>query len=412
MGWLCWLVIMLPFAFGTLIDLMGMPNMVKYLLDAAWCVLLIIMLCYSDRLSGREMKGLIGWVVLFLSYTLLAYLPQYQSGLYYLWGVRNNFRFYVAFLAFCFFLKPRDIDGYLNVFDKLFWVNVVVSLVQFFGLGYEQDHLGGIFGVEKGCNAYSNIFFCIVLTKSVIFYLEKREKLWQCLIKFGAAMIVAALAELKFFFVEAVLIVMLAVLFTDFSWRKVWIILAGFAAIVGGAVLLAVVFPEFVNFFSVEWFLENAASNKGYTSSGDMNRLNAIAVINERFFDSWDQRLFGLGLGNCDTSAFEFLNTPFFVKYSWLHYSWLSTAFVYSETGYIGLAIFFCFFILIYLKAKKIEKSVEVYAKPYCRMARVMTVVCALIAIYNSSLRTEAGYMAYLVLAMPFVFHNSTCKRQ
>ena len=32
-----------------------------------------------------------------------------------------------------------------------------------------------------------------------------------------------------------------------------------------------------------------------------------------------------------------------------------------------------------------------------------LAICCILIAIYNSSLRMEAGYMAYFVLALPFV---------
>lgn len=400
--WLCWLIIVMPFLFGTLNGLLGLPWSIRYLIDVAWFALLLMMVVYRQKLQWRNTRKIIIWVVLFLIYTAMVYLPQYQNGLYYLWGARNNFRFYAAFLAFSVFLSSRDIDDYYRLFDRIFWLDVVVSLIQFFILDMDGDQLGGVFGAETGANGYTNVFFCIILTKSVIFYLSKKEKLSTCAWKFIAAMIVAAMAELKFFFVESVMIIVLAVLFTDFSWRKVLIIVGGFVGVLAGAALLVQIFPGFAGFFTLEWLWEKAVSNKGYTSSGDINRLNAIPVINDQFLKNGWARLFGLGMGNCETSTFSFLNTPFFEKYSDLHYTWLSYAMMYLECGWIGLAFYFGFFVLVYYKVKKFERASTTTEKAYCRIARIMAVLCAVISIYNSSLRTEAAYMAYFVLAVPF----------
>ena len=415
-GWLCWLIIVLPFLFGTLNDLLGLPWIIRYLLDIAWFALLLLMVVHRGRLEWRNTRGLIAWTVLFLVYTALAYLPQYQSGLYYLWGLRNDFRFYAAFFAFGAFLSRQDVDDFFRLFDKLFWLNVVVSLVQFFLLEKDGDHLGGLFGVEGGTNGYTNIFFCITLTRSVVIYLSKTEKLSACVWKFIAAIIVAALAEMKFFFVEAVLIVVFAVLITDFSWRNILIIVGGFVGILAGAMLLVQVFPNFAGFFTWEWMLENAISDKGYTSSGDLNRLNAIPVINELWLTNGWKQIFGFGLGNCDTSGFAIVNTPFFERFGDLHYTWLSYAMMYLECGWIGLIFYFGFFVLVYFKIRRIEKNCIPTVKAYCRIARIMAVLCVVISVYNSSLRTEAGYMAYFVLAVPFAAaktgsENHSCKQ-
>lgn len=406
-GWLCWLIIVLPFFFGTINDLLGLPWGIRYILDVAWFALLLLMFVHRGRLEWRNTRGLITWTILFLVYTALAYFPQFQSVLYYLWGVRNNFRFYGAFFAFAIFLSAQDVEDYFKLFDKLFWINLVVSLVQFFAFEKKGDNLGGLFGVESGANGYTNIFFCIILTKSVVLCLSKKEKVSACVWKFVAAMVVAALAELKFFFIEAIMIIVLAVLVTNFSWRKVLIMVGGLAGIFAGAMLLVQIFPNFAGFFSWEWMLENAISNKGYTSTGDMNRLNAITVINERFLkNSWEQ-LFGFGMGNCETSAFSFLNTPFYEGYSWLHYSWISYAMMYLECGWIGLVFYFGFFVLVYIRVHKIEENCSADMRAYCRIARIMVILCVVIAVYNSSLRTEAAYMAYFVLAVPFVLKKT-----
>ena len=406
-GWLMWLLIMMPFLFGTLNDLLGLPNLVRYVLDVAWCLLLVCLLLSNRSGQGIREKNLALWIVVFLLYAALVYVVQFQSLLYYLWGVRNNFRFYVAFFAFAAFLSQRDIEDYFKFFDVLFWINVAASLIQFFGLELTGDYRGGIFGTEQGCNGYTNVFFAIMVTKSIVFYLEKRETTWNCVTKCVAALLVAALAELKFFFVEFVIIFVLATLFTSFTWRKLWVIVGGFAAVIAFAALLTAVFPDFTDWFTVEWFLKAGTSDLGYTSSGDLNRLNAIPQINGLWLKDWGERIFGLGLGNCETSSFAFLNTPFFKANGDMHYSWLSYAFMYLECGWIGLIFYFGFFTLVYLRIRKLEKRSEGIAKTYCHVSRIVAVLCMLISVYNGSLRNEAGYMAYFVLAVPFVVCRS-----
>ena len=402
-GSLLWLIIVLPFLFASLCELMKLPWAIRYVLDIAWIALLVLLRMHN---KGKKTGLLFVWVLLFCIYTAVTYLVQYQSALYFLWGLRNNVRFFVAFFAFTTFLKPNDIRGCFKMFDVLFWINVVISLYQYFVLELSGDYLGGIFGTEKGANAYTNVFFLIMLVKDILFYLEKRQKPIPCILKCVAMLLVTALAELKFFFVEFILVLCFAVVFTKFTWRKILIILGGSAAVVLFASLLVTVFPEFEGFLSLERILEVTTSDKGYTSTGDLNRLNAISRINELWLKTPWQRLFGLGLGNCDTSSFNFLNTPFYEAYGTMHYTWISYAMMYLECGWIGLIFYFGFFVLVYLSIRRIEKRCSGVATTYCRMGRILALMCIIIAIYDSSLRTEAGYMTYFALSVPFVMRR------
>ena len=405
--WLSWFIVVLPFLFGLLNTFLNLPWAVRYLIDVAWVLLVVIMLRYSRKIELKGTKGILLWTVLFFLYTLLVSVVEYQSGLYYLWGFRNNFRFYAAFFAFAVFLKALDIDEFFCVLDKVFWLNTAISLFQYFVLGLNQDILGGIFGVESGVNGYTNIFFSIILTRSLVMCFEKKESQKVCVSKFLTAFLIAALAELKFFFVEAIMIIVLAALFTNFSWRKFWIVAGGIAAVFSFAALLVVIFPNFAGFLSIDWFRESAMSDKGYTSSGDLNRLTAIPRINELWLTHWSQRIFGMGLGNCDTSSFAIVNTPFFEQWGHMHYTWMSYAIMYLECGWVGLIFYFGFFVLVYLQIQKIEKRSEGIARSYCRISKIMAILCPLIAVYNSSLRAESAYMAYFVLAIPFVYARS-----
>lgn len=402
-GRLLELLMVLPFFFGVLTELLRLPDAIRYLLDGAWLWLLVLMLRFSGKLSRTSAWRQAGWVTAFGVYTLCACLLRWQSGLYYLWGFRNNFRFYIAFFAFTAFLTEADVEGYFRKLDKLFWLNALVSLAQYFLLGKAGDYLGGLFGTQQGCNAYTNLFFVIVVTRTLVLFLDNREGWGVCLAKCGTALMLAVLAELKFFLIEFGLIAVLAVLLSGFTWRKVWVILCAVVGVVGGAVLLAALFPEFSEWFSLKWLLDAAGSDRGYTSSGDLNRLNCIGMINEWFFHTPALRWFGLGMGNCDTSAYAFLNTPFYRAFSPIHYTWMSTSFWYLEGGYVGLVFFFGFFLSVYLAAGRLERHRKGVGKAHCRMARILAVVCCAVAVYNASLRTEAAYMAYFVLALPFV---------
>ena len=399
--WLVWLIVILPFAFGTLLDLFRLPNAIKYICDVCWLLLLVIM-ALSRKTELGQRKTMFAFVGAFLLFTLLTYVINYQSVAYYLWGVRNNFRVYVAFFAFATFLDVQDIKDYLKLFDSLFWINAVVCVFQFFVLGLNQDFLGGLFGTQKGCNAYTSMFFTIVVIKAIVYYLNKKENLLYCASKCIVALIISAMAEIKFFFIEFVLILVLSVFFTNFSWRKVILIIVGFSGIILGVSLLSIIFPSTLGFLDIESLIEATTSDKGYTATGDLNRLNAIAVISEEYLTEFDEQIIGLGLGNCDTATYEFLATPFYEEYSWLHYFWFSTAHTFFETGYIGLLFFFGFFVLCFGVSKSIGAKHKEY-KMYCDIASIMAISCVLIATYNSSLRTEAGYMAYLVLAFPFI---------
>lgn len=63
-------------------------------------------------------------------------------------------------------------------------------------------------------------------------------------------------------------------------------------------------------------------------------------------------------------------------------------------------------FMLVYLSIRRIEKRCSGVATTYCRMGRILALMCMIIAIYNSSLRTEAGYMMYFALAVPFTMNK------
>ena len=213
------------------------------------------------------------------------------------------------------------------------------------------------------------------------------------------------MAELKFFFLEFTVLVALAVLLDRFSWRSILVFVGAIIGVTVGITVLVHIYPSFAGSMTLEKLYEAARDNKGYTSSGDMNRLTFLSMSDRLFLKDFPSRLFGMGLGNCETSNFELFNTYFYQRYHWLHYTWLSTAMMYLEMGYVGLIFLFGFFLLNYWMTVKRQKRGA--NRLYCQIGKILSVCAVLILIYNSSLRTEAAYMLYLVLALPYIKKDS-----
>lgn len=406
--WLAYFIFIMPFFLATLQDLLRFPAFVKYTVDVAW-VLCTVLVLFKKKLSfDKKLMPFMFLIFGFLLYTLIVYLFNFQSVFYYLWGFRNNFRFYFAFIIFSMLFTEDDANFCIKFMDILFWINVAVSLFQFFVLGLEQDYLGGIFGTGKGCNAYSLVFFTIVLSKSLILFMEKKESAFNCFFKCGLILIIAAMAELKFFFVAFVMVLLLSTMLTSFSWRKFFVIFFSALLLVLASSILSQLFGADGD-VSFENLLKLITA-ENYATEDDLSRFGAIPTISRSIMTNNWQRVFGLGLGNCDTSTFAICNTPFYQVYSYLHYSWFSSAFLFLETGYVGLIVYLTFFVICFIMAGKQKKKAGANTL-FCNMAMIMSVLCVTLTFYNASLRVEVAYMVYFVLALPLIDNRSKIRR-
>lgn len=397
---LVWVLFFGPFLMAPFIQFFRLPESIKYLLDVAWVFLLLTMITRHKRNIDRTVKGLMLWVLCFFLFTLINYFANFQSIFYYLWGFRNNFRGFVLFLAVIYYFSEDDVEQAIKWLNGIFYINAFLMLFQFFVLGYKQDNLGGIFGVQSGCNGYLNLFFCITLAISFIKYIENQKSFKIFVAEIILMLILAAMAELKYFYVEFIILIGVGMLCSRFSWKKLIIIVVAIMAIGIGYNVFVSVFPD-INLSLVQLY-EYASSDSGYTASGDLNRLNFMGTINNHFLTTIGDQLFGMGLGNCDyATGMDFVTSPFSERYSYLHYSWMSTAFMYLENGWLGLFLFFGFFIYVGVKSLQMAKNPR-YNRVHCLIAAVCCVAAVLNGGYNTSLRIESGYMLYFIIAIPW----------
>ena len=386
-----------------LTELLPIPDAIKFLCDG-FLVLLLLKL-FSQRFTKIDNYSMPFVVIvgLFFFITLVGYLFNYQSVFYYLWGLRNNIRMFVAFFAFAYLADWEDAKGWIKALDVLFVINFAVVILQYFS-GYGQDYIGGIFGTSKGCNGSLLIFLCIVFAKTILSFMRGEEKMSKCIFVSVASLLVSTLSELKMFFILFILILFMASFMTAHSIKKTLFFAFGAVLVVLFGTLLTVLYKDFTDFLSFDSLIK-ALTDTGYATDEDIGRFTALPVISQRFLPGFFRKLFGLGLGNCDSSSLSMFNTPFFESHQTVHYSYFSYAFLFLETGFVGLALYASFFVASFFVSRKLKK-LEMADEFACQMSIILSVISLILLVYNSSLRMEIGFMLFFVLALPIISAN------
>lgn len=392
-----------PAAQAFLTELLPIPDAIKFLCDG-FLVLLLLKL-FSQRFTKIDNYSMPFVVIvgLFFFITLVGYLFNYQSVFYYLWGLRNNIRMFVAFFAFAYLADWEDAKGWIKALDVLFVINFAVVILQYFS-GYGQDYIGGIFGTSKGCNGSLLIFLCIVFAKTILSFMRGEEKMSKCIFVSVASLLVSTLSELKMFFILFILILFMASFMTAHSIKKTLFFAFGAVLVVLFSTLLTVLYKDFTDFLSFDSLIK-ALTDTGYATDEDIGRFTALPVISQRFLPGFFRKLFGLGLGNCDSSSLSIFNTPFFESHQTVHYSYFSYAFLFLETGFVGLALYASFFVASFFVSRKLKK-LEMADEFACQMSIILSVISLILLVYNSSLRMEIGFMLFFVLALPIISAN------
>ena len=405
--WLAAFVFFLPFIQAFLVELIGLPDIIKFLADVALVLLLIKIILISKQVQiGKVFYPFLILIGVFLAYVTITYFFNYQSVFYFIWGFRNYFRFYLAFSVYVLFVNWKDVQKWLKILDGLYIINFFVVIVQFV-MGFRQDFLGGIFGVNKGCNGGVLAFLMIIVAKSILEFMRNEGSTVKCLTFSFMALLISALSELKFFFVMFIVIVLMATVMTKSSVKKTLFFIFGIIAVIIFSTLLSMLYDEFANFLSVSNLWE-AILNPNYATKEDVGRLTAIPVLSERFLPNLWDKLFGIGLGNADSSSIAIFNTPFFDMYGSIHYSFFSYAFLYLETGFIGLLLYALFFIIAFIVALRLYRNKNA-DEMICQLTMIVAISCFALMFYNIVLKTEmASYLAFFILALPLISAGDT----
>ena len=74
---------------------------------------------------------------------------------------------------------------------------------------------------------------------------------------------------------------------------------------------------------------------------------------------------------------------------------------MFLETGYLGLIAYLSFFVMCFVLARKRMKS-GLSKELLCQISMITSLICIIMVFYNSALRTEAAYLSFFALSLPF----------
>lgn len=381
----------------------GVPSGISYLTDVI-NVILLLGIIKSNKRMGKVRKLVFVYIALFVWGWFGALMYGLSVPLF-LWSMRNNARYIVFVVACAYYLKIEDFESMLTFLQKLMPLETIFVAVQFFIYHYRGDYLGGIFGTVMGANLYTNLYMIFVVSYTMMRFLTGKDSLRKLVTIMIQVIGVAVLAELKFVFVEIIIIFGIAWLISKKDAKQIgktiFIIVGGYIVISASLMYFNKIYPDFENFLRLEFIF--AVHEQGYSMSGDLDRLSAIPIITNKIFrNDITKILFGVGFGNAEYSSIRFLCSDFYNTYGYLHYTWFSDAMIYLESGLVGLIIYILSFIVIIFEAMKnyIGKkgNIELYGTVV-----IICIMSIILMIYNQTLRTEAAYLIYFVVAAAFV---------
>ena len=415
---LVWIQLYYTLFYGFFRDIFGFSGTIAYFLDALNIIIFIFaFLRVYRRVPVKNHCGAtFGWIFAFFLSTIIGLIIVGGSGILYIWGFRNIFRYYAFFVSCVTFLDVDDVLELTKKIKIIYVLNFIACIFEFM-MGYEGDNIGGIFGTQRGCNGYLNLFLIIVTAIYITEYLEKKIGMVKVGIVVLSCFFIMAISELKVYLFELPIIILIAMINAKFSFRKIVIVLLGVVGISVGITLLGFYFKESGLSFFTSDAIVNYMGDNGYTNSGDLSRFNAIPKLYSFFLkEDKCKTLFGIGLGNASYSAaFSFFTSDFYKMYQRIHYQWFSDSMIFIETGFTGLFFFWGFFVYIFIVAKKVNKSIGIASidaikalkmRIVVQVAGIVAVLCIVNSIYNSALNMDAGYIAYFWLAVPLVIER------
>lgn len=387
-----------------LINDLGVPPIANYVCDAL--LLLTVFFSLRNHREGYVPHGrfrLLGLsiAVFWFVATISAALND-VSPMLYIWAVRNTFRVFGIMYCCVRLLDRRDVFRFLRFFVVLFWINVAVCTYQYFILGTDMDHTNGLFGTGAGANAMTIIMMCFITVVYLFGYSAHKIKLSGLLMTLAACCYLAAIAELKFYFVVLVILVALNILLNSPTLRTFIVLIIALTSLLIGIGLLEAYNPEFTGFYSFEGIVENNYEG-GYGNSEGLNRLSAVKTLDDLFMDNSQKELLGYGFGAGQYTQF-FESALYSTWGETLHWTWFTDAAIFLETGYLGLSIYVLMFVLIAFSSLHVPRSCS-DDKWFLRACATVAVFCIILIVYNCSLTVDPTcYFIGVLLSFYYIF--------
>lgn len=382
------------------------PEGVRYYPDLVVCLLAVFFTLNIKQLAVKtETKGVFWVFVLFSVSIALSYAFNGYSIALLVWGIRNLYRFFIFFFCSILLLQKKDVDNIYKSIHILFIINVAICFFQYFVLDYWADDLGGTFRLNsKGGNTGLMMLISIETVYAFSDYLNRKIKFKQFAFVAAMSMVIAALGELKAFYLIFVVIIFLSMILNNVSGKTIMLCFAAVGGLILGFLVLQKIAPESVEILNLEGIMEYAGGeDHGYSSADDLSRFRAFEQINTMFFkDDTLKKIFGFGLGSCDVSGIEEFKSPFYKLYGYINYTWFMHGMLYLETGMAGFVLYNLFLLSMIISYVKFRKK-DIKNTASYNSGIIIAIIAIMTIWYNATLRNDSCYFVYMAMALPFV---------
>lgn len=394
----------------SFISIFGLPEATKYILDINVVLMIALALPSLPRLfKDKDFRKINSYITAYMiAMVAIAVVKNVPAGQI-IWAVRNNFFFIIFFFICTIAMNAKDTERILDNIVKLQIYNVICVLLEFFVMHKKNDFLGGMFGTAQGCNVYLNVYMVVITAYTVVRYLYKKTPISTMLMVVISNVAIAAVSELKFYYFELGIILIVSLILSGKSSKNLYIVIFVLGALFIGIRILSVVNAGSIDILSsfdsiVEYGTDDFANEDRFV----ITRMTSFSQINDYFFNNKIiYKLLGFGFGFSESSkTFAWANSSFADRYEDTGYRHLTVSVNYLETGYIGLILFILIFVMILFKARKFKDKFEEKYNYIVVLSQVFIIVQIANFWYNAGIRIEIAYLSYFMLAMIYIFAN------
>lgn len=323
----------------------------------------------------------------------------------YIKGLLNFYRYFIFFFAVIKYCDFSDIKEIFKILEKIFIVNLILCCYEYFVMGCEQDFLGGIFGITYGGNVGLNALLCFFSALYALRYLNKKVSIISFIAVEIISVLLATMAELKIYYIELIVIMILVVLLVKPNRNTIKIIASSVLILCVGIYALSIIFPRQLTILMDGDKFSNYAGGSYVT--GSLGRITMFQELEGYFFQDYPMvRIFGFGIGTFDPTSSSYWADTF----SYLRAGWFGNSCILLNLGYIGLVAMYIFYINLARKSfvwgRKYREE-----KIYMDFTIVMIVIILISMWYNSTILS--GTIAYLlnfVIAVPIIIRKEKSK--
>lgn len=397
------ITILLSFLTVCLIQTFQFSSILYFLIDVPILIMIALNLKkFTNVLLNRQV--IVITVLLFLAFVfslISCFINNVPFGNF-IYGCYKYFRYFVFFYCVFAFTNERSEKQVYKIFVSIYWINLVLTLIEYFLLGIIQDLLGGVFGLERGVNQYTNLFFVIISVyciEKIVHHDSNKKEYRIILIMIAGMLAVSALAELKYYFAEFLILFMIAYFCMPKKPKALIGILMAIVCIVVFYNILIRNFPEFKGLVSD---LKNGGLyrlwdlQRHYSTDYDMGRGVIFSYSNKYLIPKKINQWIGLGIGSVSSSSM--VDNQFWVQNQSTHYDQFYTSYLYIEQGIVGFIIYCLIF--IYMLLIGIKAIMCTSTRKYGTMLIMSVVGFIMIFVYNMALYSQLAFIAFWMLAI------------